>query len=206
MYAGMKSGKSVEEVTAPFAMLISCPWQRFVFKYLLDEEDADAKDDSEEATRTKEQTLAKAMKLLRAVFKVDESCLLLTEDRLSRLLGAILLNGQERRPTSPWLQYVAWLKENGSKKDYKAMKSLAKNNPTLQYSTRGQVCNTFCPLYNKTTHTAHHCTGSVPDMFLLQPLLPSEHSGMQHFLPLSLSLFAAPHANHSTASPPFCVR
>ena len=140
MFSSMKLGESVDEAAAPFEALISVPFERFVFTYLLDEEDA--KDEGEDATRTKEETLAKAMRLLRVVFAVDEEHPLLTQYRFTRLLGAILLNGQERRPTSPWMQYVAWLRENAGKTDYKSMKAIAKNNSKLQYSTRGQVtCN-----------------------------------------------------------------
>eukprot|EP01061_Rhynchopus_euleeides_P016093 TRINITY_DN27286_c0_g1_i1.p1 TRINITY_DN27286_c0_g1~~TRINITY_DN27286_c0_g1_i1.p1 ORF type:complete len:453 (+),score=192.50 TRINITY_DN27286_c0_g1_i1:185-1360(+) len=156
MYSGMKLGETVEEVTAPFNMLISCPWQRFVFSYLLDEEDqVEEGKKTEEDTRTKEQTLEKAMGLLRIIFGVGADDALLTEARFTRLLGAILLNGQERRPTSPWVQYVTWLKLKGSRKDYKAMKALAKNNPKLQYSTRGQGVYRICSCFN------HSCDPNI---------------------------------------------
>eukprot|EP01063_Lacrimia_lanifica_P039868 TRINITY_DN8873_c0_g1_i1.p1 TRINITY_DN8873_c0_g1~~TRINITY_DN8873_c0_g1_i1.p1 ORF type:complete len:417 (+),score=171.96 TRINITY_DN8873_c0_g1_i1:63-1313(+) len=157
MFSGMMDGKTVAEVALPFEQLISCPWERFVFNYLLDDDDdGEAEADPEsEAKRSKEFVLAKAMRLLRGIFKAAEDDELLTEHRLTRLLGAILLNGQERTPTSSWTSYTAWVKGACARSDYKSMKSISKNYSKLGYTTRGQGVYKVCACFN------HSCEPNI---------------------------------------------
>ena len=92
--------------------------------------------------------LAKAKNLMKIIFGVDGDDTVLTEHRISRMCGAILLNGQERSPTSPWNCYVSWLKETGNRVDRKAVRSITKNNPNLEYSSRGQGVYKICSCFN----------------------------------------------------------
>eukprot|EP01064_Diplonema_japonicum_P031740 TRINITY_DN5769_c0_g4_i1.p1 TRINITY_DN5769_c0_g4~~TRINITY_DN5769_c0_g4_i1.p1 ORF type:complete len:416 (+),score=89.84 TRINITY_DN5769_c0_g4_i1:45-1250(+) len=158
MFSGVKLGSSVEEVFTPFSYLISCPWERFTFTYLLDK-DQTPQGDSEEDRRTKEETLAKAMRLMRTIFQVGENDELLTEHRFTRILGAVLLNGQERVPNSPWACYQMWLRTNGTRQEYKSMKSFSKNNPDLASSTKGQGVYRVCSCFN------HSCEPNIQVMY-----------------------------------------
>ncbi|KAJ9454317.1 Histone-lysine N-methyltransferase ATXR2 [Diplonema papillatum] len=149
MFSGLHRNETLEEATKPFAFLISCPWERFTFDYLLTGNDVD--DDS----TTKEETLSKAMRLMRGVFNVGEDNELLTEHRLTRLLGAILLNGQERTPTSPWGLYVSWLSKNAPRSEYKSMKAFSRTNPDLSTSVKGQGIYRVCSCFN------HSCVPNI---------------------------------------------
>lgn len=143
--AAVRRGDDAAAAWRPFLFLISCPWERFVFPYLLDKTSPEKPDGekSEEERRTKEDCLEKVMRLIRAIFvPTPAEDAVLNEHRVTRILGSVLLNGQERSPASPWAQYLEWLNEHGQKQARKQVKKLAAElgdaASGLQCSARGQ--------------------------------------------------------------------
>eukprot|EP01062_Namystynia_karyoxenos_P061748 TRINITY_DN5425_c0_g1_i1.p1 TRINITY_DN5425_c0_g1~~TRINITY_DN5425_c0_g1_i1.p1 ORF type:complete len:455 (+),score=127.57 TRINITY_DN5425_c0_g1_i1:84-1367(+) len=150
------NGGDLAAAWRPFSMLIACPWQRFSFGYLLSDPG-----DTEHGT-TKAHFLAKACRLLRVLFPSCEG--LITEQRVSNTLGCVLLNSQERTPTSPWDDYVDWLRSGAGSRtgrtaggaEAQALTAAAEKHAAgLQFSTRGQATYRVGACFN------HSCSPNV---------------------------------------------
>ncbi|KAJ9444142.1 SET domain containing protein [Diplonema papillatum] len=117
----------------------------------------------------------------------------LTEDRLSRLLGAILLNSQERSPESSFSRYINWLSDEeiandltDSKYDWRAKDPTDLSNE-LYYSVKSQG---IFPTHATTNHSCRpnaevHYTEYMDEglfMVALRPIAVDEEVTISYIL------------------------
>jgi hypothetical protein len=132
---------SLEESYAPISLLIRTPITKFHFTFLLQDELTpaekwksflDFKENPDqhpavlEASKSlsKEEMLKKGVTWIHQIFNMsEEERAFFDSTRWSELLGAVLLNGQERTPNSPYTEYTEWLQKwpNGFE-EYKQLK------------------------------------------------------------------------------------
>jgi hypothetical protein len=151
-------GRSPREAWLPFSFFISVPWEFLSFEYLLTDED-EAKGPAE----TKDQFVARLGRSLETVFHpTKEERFLFEADFLSRLLGMILLNGQERTPPSHFLEYCTYASDtfkNLARTDFPSVvlgaKTSDEDKDLLNYSFKGQGIYTVGACMN------HSCEPNV---------------------------------------------
>lgn len=119
-------------------------WQRFLkYKDLPATEDPAVAAAEAEGGVTKNAMLRTGLDMLTAIFAFnDEEKAFFTIDRWSELLGAVLLNGQERTPNSPYIEYCEFVTEIDGGKSLRAYEKRAKEKgydlSKCATSTRGQ--------------------------------------------------------------------
>ena len=176
------------QAALPATQLISAPLQKFQFSYLLTDEafakqqfaTGDALKDwanlaalkanptavpavaaAQLEPPSKPDVLREGYELVQRIFLLspDESALI-TPARWSELLGAVLLNGQERTPNSPYSECVDWIKKmSDGESEMKAYHRLLKDNGVdpngCHTSARGQGVYTVGACFN------HSCTPNL---------------------------------------------
>eukprot|EP01060_Flectonema_neradi_P000676 TRINITY_DN10421_c0_g1_i1.p1 TRINITY_DN10421_c0_g1~~TRINITY_DN10421_c0_g1_i1.p1 ORF type:complete len:421 (+),score=57.54 TRINITY_DN10421_c0_g1_i1:78-1265(+) len=138
---------SVKEAWYPYDILAWAPWDELAVVWTL-----------KKKKTTPTTIVNNYLECLYNVFgKTDCEFIGLDFKRLSRLLGAIQLNAQERSPESPFGRYLVWLEEEqipngllGNKFDWRSSEPTDISNK-LYYSSRGQG------VYRVHSVTNHSC-------------------------------------------------
>lgn len=175
-------GMTIEDAYAPMEQLIKAPLNAFRFSFLIRTETASDKRLDEKVRQRKywqqardtrkplqddtvkddegvsnREMIALGLKMLYAIFKMTDSEIsYINAGRWSRLLGAVLLNGQERSPHSPYVQFKNALKTQGEDTPlrllHQALKAEGKTLTDMKSSTKGQAIYNVGCLFNHSCH------------------------------------------------------
>ena len=109
---------------------------------------------------TRDHMMVEAIALLNDIFVFSpEEAAFFTPERWSSLLGAVLLNGQERSPNSPYTDYAFIAKKSGNASALRSFQGNLRSNgidtSKLDGSTRGQGVYTIGACFN------HSCDPNV---------------------------------------------
>lgn len=185
---------SLEQSFAHIGQLIKAPIHKFSFSFLLRDDDEFAPDVTEskrqkvlwkrfqqfkdspteepfvkaalESSVTKDEMLQEGEELLRNMFGLSEQeAAFFLGQRWSELLGAVLLNGQERTPHSPFYEHVESLSQiAGVEREIKAytrkIRSLGYDYTKVCSSSNGQGIYTIGCLFN------HSCSPNLQVLYV----------------------------------------
>lgn len=167
------SVKSLTEAFQPIAQLIKAPIDRFHFPFLLRPDSVDAAKawhdflthrnrpeyapdvvaaETAEGNMTKQEMVSKGYQwMVAALGLTAEESAIVTPLMWSELLGAVLLNGQERTPNSPYTLFMRKVREtdNNFLRDFHAkIKEKGYDPKDFRQSTKGQAIYPIGCLFN----------------------------------------------------------